>query len=381
MTHLAGHRVASRKEMHPAPEFPQLEAAAYDRPRLASLSVALVGVGALGAEVSRLLGMLDVGCILLIDPDIVETGNYVHSPAVRISSSISRSKAEVFAEYNRATFTRTEWFPFPVEIADVGFGDLEECDLIFSCTDNALARTESAWVSQRLGIPMVDGGLMGSAWWKGRVSWFPGTPDSACYLCQLSHTRRAELLSQSLAISLSCTGRGPASQAFPTTPAMSSLVAAMQVEFGLRSWASGAASCARAWEISLDHRTPAMESLTIPRSGECPWHEPALQSRLHVLPEEQTLRDSLREAGATCEILADWPLCLSARCLRCGHEWQPMQRVARVRRNALCPQCRQANPLPLQVIARVRAEDEWARHTPGQLGFPSNHRYTLGRAG
>jgi hypothetical protein len=364
------------------PNFSRLQGTGYERDRLPR-SVAIIGLGVLGSEVSRLLGMLEVTRALLIDADSVEPGNYLHSPAVRSPSSLGRRKVDVFAEYGRSTFPHTEWIPLAVEIADTGFGDLQKCDLLFSCTDNALARTETAWISQRLGIPTMDGGLRGSAWWKGRVTWFPGTPESPCYLCQLSHTRRAELLSQSLAISLSCSAGDPASspQMLPTTPAMASIVAAMQVDLGLRSWVSGDPAGARAWEIALDCRAPSMETLVIPRSSECPWHRPELRGRLHELPEVQPLRDSLREDGTRGEILADWPLCLSARCLRCGHQWQPMQRIARVRRHALCPRCRQANPLPVQVIASVRAEDEWARHTPGQLGFPHNHRYTFRRTG
>lgn len=368
--------------MNISPDFSRLENTAYRRSRLQQLSIALVGLGALGSEVIRLLGMLEIGRILLIDPDTVETSNYLHSPAVRKISSIDRSKADVFARYGNENFSHTQWISFPVEIADVGFGDLEVCDLLFSCTDNALARAETAWVSQRLGISVVDGGTRGSAWWKGRVSWFPGTLESACYLCQLSHARRAELLSQSLATSLSCTGSNPDStQAFPATPMMASVIAAMQVDLGLRSWLAGDEDGARAWEISLDGRTPSLESLAVPRSSECPWHGPELRDQLHELPEQQPLRASLHlhKNGAYDEILADWPICLCARCLRCGHEWQPMQRVARIRRYGYCPECRQANPLPVKVIASVRAEDEWARHTPGELGFPSNHRYTFRR--
>ena len=373
--------------MNTIPDFSRLEDTPYRDSRLQQLSIALVGLGALGAEVSRLLGMLEIGRILLIDADIVESCNYLHSPAARTPSSIGRNKAEVFAGYGRENFPQTRWVSFPVEIADVGFGDLQNCNLLFSCTDNALARAEAAWASQRLGVPMVDGGLRGSAWWKGRVSWFPGTPESACYLCQLSHARRAELLSLSLAISLSCTpsNADSSSQAFPSTPAMASIIAAMQVELGLRTLIAdvtvGDASGARAWEISLDCYTPSMETLLIPRSRECPWHGPELRCRLQELPERQPLRDTLVNCDADDEILADWPLCLSARCLCCGHEWQPMLRVARVRRYGKCPQCGRANPLPVQVIASVQAEDEWARHTPGDLGFPPNHRYTLRRAG
>jgi hypothetical protein len=368
--------------MNLPPDFSRLQGTAYDNGQVPR-TVAVVGVGALGAEVSRLLGMLLIGRVLLIDADNVEQGNYLHSPAVRVSGSVGKKKVEVFADYGQATFPHTEWIPVAVEIADVGFGDLQDCAVLFSCTDNALARSETAWISQRLGIPVVDGGLRGSAWWKGRVSWFPGRPESACYLCQLSHNRRAELLSQSLAVSLSCTANDPASsaRARPTTPAMASMVAAMQVDLGLRSWVAGDGSGARAWEIALDCRAPSMETLVIPRNSECPWHGPELRSRLHELPERQLLRDSLQKNSIRGEILADWPLCLSARCLHCGHEWQPMQRIARVRRHALCPLCRRANPLPVQVIASVRAEDEWARHTPGQLGFPPNHRYTLRRTG
>lgn len=355
----------------------------YSAYELRKLTVAVIGAGALGSEVIRLIGMLGAGRVLLIDPDIIEATNYFHSSFLRNRDTIGRKKVEVFAHRCAEIFEDTEWIPFSHEIADIGFANLQKCKLLFSCTDSALARMETAYAARRLGIPMADAGLRGRAWWKGRVAWYPGNLEAACYVCQLSHVRRCELLSLSLAPSLSCAGdlSSAAEAALPSTPTMASVIAALQVDLGFRSCLGQVPNEARAWEVSLHPQTANMETVRIPRSDDCPWHDGALRYPLVALAEDQSLRSSLTERGRAEELVADWPLCVRSRCLRCGHVWQPMQRVARIRRVEKCPQCQRANPLPVEVIGCVRAKDRWAECTPEQIGFPRNHLFTFRPAG
>ncbi|MGD0942263.1 MAG: ThiF family adenylyltransferase [Terracidiphilus sp.] len=356
-----------------------------------TLQVALVGCGALGSEAARLLGLLGIGSVLLIDPDLVEATNFTHSPYLRSASALGQPKAQILAESLAAHFPDTEWVALPAEIADVGFSRLQACALIFSCTDNSLARVETCYASRRLHLPMMDAGLKGRAFWAGRVTWFPGG-DAGCFLCQLDITRRAELLSLSLAASQSCTAVEADQIAIPSTPTMASIIAGMQVDLGLRFLLSEKAPTeAHAWELALSLPETAWTSFRIPRSVDCPWHDadfaadPAAETVR--LPMNLALRASLgpetEPALATPAVPwileLDWPISTKARCSACQHLWSPMVRVAALRRRVKCPACGGGRLHSIETLSNISSSDPAARLTPSQLGLPPDHLFRVRR--
>ena len=373
---------------HPV-AYDRLELTAYTREAVQKMAVAVIGCGALGSEAARLLGLLGLGSVLLVDHDAVEATNLTHSPYFRSVSALGRPKAEVLAENLTPHFPATSWTPLHCEIADAGFQRLQNCALLFSCTDNLLSRVETGYAAFRLGLPMMDAGLKGHAFWSGRVAWLPGG-SAACYLCQLGEAKRAELLSFSLAGSQSCFAERPDDPILPSTPTMASIVAGLQVDLGLRLAMARDAVDARAWELSLPLPETAWRSFTIPRSIDCPWHEPDRSLDLAPLPMDVPLNESLpaapgaaasSESGSQPPILElDWPICLQARCSDCRHLWNPMVRVAVLRRGGICPVCGSSRLHPVQTLSRVACGDPFAAFTPSQLGLPSGHLFTLRRA-
>jgi molybdopterin-synthase adenylyltransferase len=354
-------------------DYSRLELTPYRRHTIANLTVAVIGCGALGSEAARLLGLLGVGAVLLIDHDRIESTNLTHSPYLRVPGSLGRLKADVIAESLADHFPDTQWQPIPHEIADTGFARLQPCALLFSCTDNALARAETAYAAHRLQLTMVDAGLKGHAVWAGRVAWLPGS-SAACFLCQLSAARRAELLSLALADSQGCSIPAPDATPIPSTPTTASIVAALQIDLGLRLYLTpGSASQARAWELSLPLPETTWTSFTIPRSADCPWHDPDPTLTLTPLPMDVPLRESL---GANVLEL-DWTLCLRARCATCCHLWDPLVRVATLRRHTVCPNCHGTHLHPIDTLTTLRSAHPAARLTPDQLSLPQDHLFSL----
>jgi hypothetical protein len=363
-------------------DYSRLEQTPYTRRQVEALCVAVVGCGALGTEAARLLGLLGAGSVLLIDHDVIEATNLTHSPYLRAETALGRPKTEVLAEALAAHFPDTAWVSLPSEIADVGFARLQQCGLLFSCTDSALARVETCYAAHRLQLPMMDAGLKGHAYWMGRVAWFPGG-SAGCYLCQLGANTRAQLLSLSLASSQSCSAPKPHTRSIPSTPTMASIVAALQVDLGLRLLLSSQPPAeARAWELSLDLPHTELISFAVPRSADCPWHDAITLLDLISLPMNVLLKESLEIQAANTHLPPrilelDWPICMQARCATCQHLWSPKVRVAVLRRRLTCPSCGGSQLHSIKTLSTLTASDPAARFTPAQLGFSEDHLFTL----
>lgn len=338
-----------------------------------SLCVALVGLGALGSEFARLLGILGVSEVILIDNDTVESSNMAQSIFFREEGSVGRTKAEVIAGKGLIYFPKTRWTPLACEIADVGLGKLTNCSLVFSATDSSLSRVETAYAARRLGIPMVDAGLCGSARWRGQAAWFAACAEGACYFCQLGENRRAEMLAFAHSTALRCQWAAENAD-MPSTPTMSSIVAGMAIDLAFRYGLFANERNSFAWDIRLETE-PRLERHSLKRSSTCPFHNFPGREHLISLPYYMPFRESLPAARADAVEL-DWPVAVSAVCRCCGHTWCPLRRLAWVRRHGRCPKCGEDRVSRVQTISRVTAEDKFGECSPASLSCPEDHLYT-----
>ncbi|MBV9034093.1 MAG: ThiF family adenylyltransferase [Acidobacteriaceae bacterium] len=131
-----------------------------NRHSVSGLKVVLVGAGALGNGVFKILGLLGVGDILIVDPDRIEPSNLSRSTFLREADQTM--KAEALRDAGNQLFPDTHWSSAVCEIADVGYQDLLPYQMIFGCVDNDLALIEISIIANKLGIPYMDGGLGGS---------------------------------------------------------------------------------------------------------------------------------------------------------------------------------------------------------------------------
>ena len=345
----------------------------FNRDILSKVTVALVGAGALGNETFKNLGLLGVGSVLIVDPDVIEASNLTRSFVFRQSSC--KYKAESLCQAGSELFPDTQWRFVLKEIADVGYQDLAECQLFFGCVDNDLARLEISIIAKKLRIPYVDAGLGGSDYWRGRVSLFP--IDGACFGCKLMPARRRQLLQAFDAGNRSC-WTDSRSKIMPSTPLMAGITAALQVESGLRSFVSpgllGSFNQSMSIEIELD-RVPRMNVTHALISAACPLHGSRTILRA-ATSEDQSARDLLQiHSGHKIEL--DWPICLKASCQNCQQIWSPNQRTGWMRRHAACPACRSKFFLELENIRSISAECEWATQPMSAIGLPQRHLYSI----
>jgi len=338
----------------------------------------VVGAGALGNEVARILGMLGVAEVVVVDPDRVESTNLPRSIFYSGGTSIGENKARALAVRAGELFPDTTWRPIGKEIADVGFQLLAKSNLLFSCVDSDLARLEIAYIARRLNVPVVDGGLSTQNFSHGRVTFFPGCRSQACYGCMLSPRKRRELLEVWQATLRSC---APAEVNFEagSTPTMAGVAGSMQVELGLRNFFEadqGAAATSRSYEIQI-HPLMRLDTFTVPSSVDCPFHESI--GELTTFPDANATFSDLLESVAGERVILDWPVCVEARCIDCGKDWGPMLRLAALRRRGRCPECGSAQVLELQTVRTIGHDSPWLRSTPAALQLPADHLYTVQR--
>jgi adenylyltransferase/sulfurtransferase len=360
--------------------FSRTENTQLSRESLAGMTFLVVGAGALGNEVLKNLGLLGAGRAIVVDPDRIELSNLSRSVFFR-AADCGCFKAETLRRSLMSAFPETQWESHDCEIADVGYGPLAGASLLLTCPDNDLARIEAAWLALCLDIPMVDGGLGGPDYWQGRVSFFPGV-HSACFCCKLTPRRRWELLSLSLAAGHSC-GKSAPTTPLPSTPTMASIIGAMQVDFGLqcllelRNGINKTHRQSHTIEVSLGS-TPALRQFVTPVSEGCPFHHAVRQERCALPHPQATAREFLAFKDAQVVDL-DWPICTTAACLECGSDWQPMRRVAWLRRHGVCPQCAGQRILEKETVSALDSKSKWVDTPLVALGLPHRHLYAVRR--
>ena len=343
---------------------------------LSKLRFAVIGGGALGNEVVKTLGLLGAGSVRIIDPDRVERSNLSRSVFFR-DEDCGRPKALALSEMLARTFPNTRWESSDCEIADVGLQDLSGCQMMMSCVDTDLARVEIAWAALALDLPVADAGLGGPDYWHGRVSFFAGQR-SACFCCKLSPRRRREILALAQATGRSCWGAPPTSPV-PSTPTMAAITAALQVDMGLRSLfdlQNGSSREYLSWttEVLLDSSLNTRR-FTTERSVHCPLHNS--KQPLVTLPHDRASAHELLDSAGMDVLELDWPICVFAACLDCGHLWSPRRRVAWLRRLGKCPHCQSECILEKENIHKLDRDSPWSNIPLIELGLPERHLYTV----
>ena len=369
------------------------------------MRIAVIGLGALGTEVTlRLSNTLEAIAgshhVLLVDPDRLEEANVplsrlYHAALKDCGPAILDSyKASVATSMLNGTEAfrskHCTWVAHRAEVADVGWGHLRSLDLLISCTDNAMARLETTFAARSLGLPVLDGGVLGGDTEGGRVTCFAPHPDAACYLCGLGEDRRAELLTLASATSLPCTVSPDA--AMGSSPQVSASLE--RTASGLIQELQGMVNSAhvprRAWSASWGMRLQPgdgtdgwrSERISLRRSASCPWHSGMRLPLVSVLVD-QTFRQAL--AGLRIpfspRLQFPWPICLLAVCRVCGARDEQARRVALVRRSGVCKRCRSPHQLaPLRTVASVGENDPVAEMTPRQLGWADRPLLQLRRS-
>ncbi|MGB8294692.1 MAG: ThiF family adenylyltransferase [Polyangia bacterium] len=160
--------------------------AGYDRARMSSAIVTVVGLGAGGCNAGQTMALAGVNELRLIDFDSVEASNLTRSPLFdrrRLAGKRVRFKAREAAMGALAnSYADDPIVRFAVaRFEEVGLGALVGSDVVIAAVDSLRVRALLADATRLLGIPLVELGFSGS---RGQVSVFPNrVGDEACWRC------------------------------------------------------------------------------------------------------------------------------------------------------------------------------------------------------
>jgi molybdopterin/thiamine biosynthesis adenylyltransferase len=161
--------------------------AGWRQEALGTATVVVCGVGALGNEVAKNLGLAGVGRLVLCDADTVDATNLSRTVLFR-DRDVGRPKVEAAAQALAwlAPTTTVETRPSPLT-SGVGLAELRDATVVAGCLDSRRARLELLGRCALADAVLVDGG---TGPWSGEVRLRSG-PDAACYACSLTARERA----------------------------------------------------------------------------------------------------------------------------------------------------------------------------------------------
>jgi adenylyltransferase/sulfurtransferase len=313
----------------------------WDQARLARARVIVVGAGALGNEVLKLLALLGVGHIQVVDFDVVSPSNLARTVLFR-ETDVGRLKVEAAAERVGELNPEIEVEAIPGDLRfTLGLGTLRRADIVFGCLDSVNAR----WALNRRCL------LAGAGWIDGGISDFHGqvarySPHGgACYECtftEATYERFNRRYSCPYGLLSDETG-----QAVPTTAITTSATAALMVQEGLYALHGLAeAGLAPGERLTLYLKPYRMVRDVLPANPDCLAHE-SLPEEVAALPAPeggwtaaaaiQAARRILPEAEAV-ELPFELVLCFT--CPACGERQEVLRPKEAVRQaEAACPRC------------------------------------------
>lgn len=147
--------------------------------KLGRSKIGIIGVGALGTNMSSLCARAGIGSLILIDNDHVELSN-LQRQMLFDEGDIGAPKAQRAAEKLARINSEVKIEAFVERLEEGNFADLlGECDLLLDCTDNFATRFLLNEQALKLRMPWVYSGVTASS----GQSMFIQPFDTACLRC------------------------------------------------------------------------------------------------------------------------------------------------------------------------------------------------------
>lgn len=199
----------------------------WDQEKLLNARVIVVGAGALGNEVLKLLALMGVGNITVVDFDVVSFSNLSRMVLFR-EEDIGKPKVEIAAKRIKEINPEIKITPINDDIRfALGLGEYRDNDLIFGCLDSVNARYELNRKCMLAGVEWIDGGISDYHGQVVRYSPFTG----ACYECNFTD-KTIERFQKRYSCPFGLVS-GQNDEKIPTTAVTTSIIAAFQVQQGL----------------------------------------------------------------------------------------------------------------------------------------------------
>ena len=138
----------------------QLRIEGWDQEKLMKSSVAVVGVGATGCELSKNLALMGVGRLILIDNDVVELSN-LSRQMLFTDDDLGKPKAVIAAEKLKKMNPWIEVESYFDDVRNLDEAIFENVSVIASCLDNWPVRRWVNSLSVEFNKPLVDVAMEG----------------------------------------------------------------------------------------------------------------------------------------------------------------------------------------------------------------------------
>jgi len=147
--------------------------------KLKRAKVLIAGVGALGTAISTYLGIAGVGCLRIVDGDVVELSN-LNRQILHWTTDIGKKKTQSAEEKLREANPCIKVEAIAETISEDNILELTTgCDLIMDAVDNYQTRYLLNRAALERGIPFIHGGVFGMEGMATTV--IPG--QTACLRC------------------------------------------------------------------------------------------------------------------------------------------------------------------------------------------------------
>lgn len=338
----------------------------WDQELLFRSRVLVVGAGALGNEIIKNLALLGVGNLFIADMDTIENSNLSRSVLYR-ESDCGRPKAEVAAEVARSIFPRMRTRAFCGNVVyDLGLGVYEWADVVISGLDNREARLEMNRACHKTNKTYIDGAIEQL---DGVARVF--RPDGPCYECTMNK-RDWELLDMRRSCAL-LTRDQMLEGKVPTTPTVSSIIAAVEVQEAIKLLHGREAMAGKGFAyMGLTNDSYVVE---YQRKDDCYSHDhfdtiTSYPGSAADTTWRQLLEASRAKLGPEAVIDLNTDILVSLACQKCGKQEPLLRSLGKVtQKEGRCPTCGEAREL--ETISAVYGDEALCDRTLAESGIPA----------
>jgi adenylyltransferase/sulfurtransferase len=339
----------------------------WDQARVRNARLLVVGAGALGNEILKLLALIGAGWVLVYDSDRIERSNLSRSVLYRDGDE-GLPKAATAARAMAAINPDVRAHAVEADVlAGAGLGVFAWADVVIGAVDNREARVFINAASARTGRTWVDGAIEGLS---GVVRVF-SPARGACYECTMNAVDRRLLAERRSCAMLArdAVARGHV----PTSAVAASIVGALEVQEAIKVLHGQPTLTGEG--LYLDGLHGQVSRTRYLRRDDCPGHEDLGPiAPLGVASSGVTLAALLDRAearlgaGASLDLSRDVILALT--CPACGESSPGRCAVGAIRESqAACPHCGAHRVVDIASSIGRDAGIDLAM-TPAELGLP-----------